>query len=89
METSESGRIGIKADDELFEGSPALSGLSFFAHNPPESTSGDICPRLVLRCPSAICNPEFRELIEESGAKSSALLLRGCEIGYTYVYYLS
>ena len=32
---SESGRIGMKGDDELFEGSPALTGLSFFELNPP------------------------------------------------------
>ncbi len=73
-ETSESCRIGMKADDELFEESPALRGLSFFELNPPLSTSGDICPRLVLRCPSAIRNTEFRELIEERGETTRATL---------------
>ena len=57
-ETSESGRIGMKADE-----------LSFFELNPPETMSGDICPRLVLRCPSAISKQVSRELIEERGAK--------------------
>ena len=68
-ETSESGRIGMKADEGLSEGSPALRVLAIFELNPPESTSGDICPRLVLRCPSVNTT---RELIEESGPKEQS-----------------